>query len=136
MEAHAAVERARAVLARLRDQLLEHKTREPNPRTMVPADLAILFNDTLAELQPVFGDAWVASTSVSQSAIFSGATRNGSKPGFPIVQRDILLGYVKAALRRLNDLPATEALSGMPLMPAPATGTTGLTPDGPQASVS
>ena len=114
MDNSVTVDRARAVLARLRDQLVEHQKLESNPRTMVPADLAMLLNETLAELEGIYGADWVRSASVNRWAFVPASNRNGANQSFPTVQRDVLLGYVKGALRRLNaDVPMTLASPGI-----------------------
>jgi hypothetical protein len=96
------VERARAVLGRLRDQLLDHQQRQPNPGTFVPADLAELFNDTLADLEGVYGALWVGSVSISQWAIVPASTRVGDYPSVALVNRETLLSRLGTVLRRLN----------------------------------
>jgi hypothetical protein len=114
MDADVQVERARAVLIRLRDQLLEHQLLQPNPRTLVPADLAELFNDTLSELEDVYGALWVASVSMSRWAITPASLRVGGYPTVASVNRETLLSHLRTALRRLNtdvrlgrDVPST-----------------------------
>lgn len=120
MEGEDHIERAHAVLMRLRDQLLDHQQRLPNPQTLVPADHAEHFNDVLAELEDVYGAPWVASLSISRWAIIPASVRAGGSPAVASVSRETLLGHLQSALRRLQSdtpLPKPTALE----MPRPAT---------------
>ena len=109
MDTAGRIDRARAILADLRDQLMEHQQRQPNPRTLVPADFAELFNETLADLEEVYGAAWVTSVSINRWAIVPASTRPGGYPAIASVHRDTLLSHVRSALRRLRtDAPLRQ----------------------------
>ena len=137
MDTAAHVDRARAGLARLRDQLVEHQQRHPNPRTFVPADLAELFNETLADLEGVYGTSWVTSASMSRWTIVPASTRPGGYPAVASVYRDTLLGHVRSAIRRLStDTPLRQdspsPTPNHPVAPAP----TGINPSLPGGQLS
>jgi hypothetical protein len=109
MNTEGQVDRVRAVLMDLRDQLVEHQHRQPHPRTLVPADFADFFNETLAGLEAAYGRAWVTSLSMNRWSIVPASTRKGGYPAIASVHRDTLLSKVRTALRRLStDAPLPQ----------------------------
>ena len=123
-------ERARAVLVRLRDQLVEAKQRRPNPHTLVPADLAELFNDTVADLEEEYGAVWVAAMSISRWTLIPASARAGGDPAVASISRETLLSHVRTALRRV-DMDARVHQDRPSVTPSHPIATTVMTPRAP-----